>query len=397
MRLWAFPCVATLVAVVRAGETWHDPNFALDGTIGSGDLTAAAAAVRTLIAKRKDAQNDLHNEHDVWKHALDENTLEMWDKLNLTQANADMVALTELYRSWKHRNEVRNAELEAENTALNNTVQVNEQIIKNINQTHYGLERNASMLDAQNIELSAEVGALRDGNLNSVRYFGLTRQRQNVVQRKLLNKHSYESVEALAHAMRTTKKNLIETVTKRRGEKNNAEVNNEGLEMHPVTHTAQRNLEQTLKLLETHKKKNMNVRRDTFQAQANTLETNRVTLEDQLETLVIQNARLRELYSEALVQRLDVKKDRDQQKWNYVQALLQRNAAVTYKDKMKALYQAAAATRDAENVNYKNRIEARTSKFIEATNCEENNRHLEQHILSLTQRNALLRNNCYGQ
>ena len=141
----------------------------------------------------------------------------------------------------------------------------------------------------------------------------------------------------------------------------------------------------------------MNVRRDIFQAHANTLETNRVTLEDQLETLVIQNARLRELYSEALARRLDVKTDRDQQKWNYVQALLQRNAAVTYKDKMKALYQAAAATRDAENVNYKNRIEARTSKFIEATNCEENNRHLEQHVLSLTQRNALLRNNCYGQ
>merc|ERR1711988_146476 len=134
--------------------------------------------------------------------------------------------------------------------------------------------------------------------------------------------------------MRALKKDYIVKTTTLRGKKNNEIVKNTGLEMHVVTLTAQRNLEQTWKLMETHKKKNMNKRRDNYRDQVPALIAKQLVLETKLKKLVIENARLRELQCEHEEERIVRKKDRDLQKWNYVEALLQRNAAVTYRDKM---------------------------------------------------------------
>ena len=112
---------------------------------------------------------------------------------------------------------------------------------------------------------------------------------------------------------------------------------------------------------------------------------------------MIRNARLRELHTEHLTHRLDAKRDRDQPKWNYIEALLQRNTAITYANKMKTLYDAKKLARDNRQVNLADKVTKESVSFISLTDCEENNRHLEQHILVLTQRNALLRNNCWNQ
>lgn len=380
-------------------ETWHNPNTQTSGDIN--DLADAAAAVRTFVAARKTSQDSLHTTHDQWKMNLDHNTLLQYERRNLQYANNAMQNLNAYYREMKQRNIDRNEQLYSENQAYNASVQFNEALIKYINQSYYALARDSSALDAQNIELMAEVGALRDGNTDVTRRtFGLTRQRQNSVQRKLLNWANYKAIEALAHSMRADKKHFKIQTTRLRGEKNNHHVNNQGLEMHTVTLTAQRNLEETLKLMEVYKKRNMEKRRDDFQAMASTLETSRNQLEADLKSIVIENARLRELNSEYLTHRLDVKKERDLQKWNYVNALLQRHSAVTYRNKMKQLYDAELIERDTHQTALANEVSTTLlthTNFVSLTDCEEENRYLEQHILSLTQRNAQLRNNCYGQ
>lgn len=269
--------------------------------------------------------------------------------------------------------------------------------------TEYALQRDSSFLDAQNIELLAEVGAVRDGSYEAAaaghgrRIFGLTRQRQNSVQRKLLNYATYKQVETEAIAMRAIKKANIVDMTYQRAMKNNEQVKNSGLEMHTVTLTAQRNFEQTSKLRMTWKKKNMEERKTMYTAKANTLETSRLALEEVLKDMVIENARLRELNSEYLTQRLQVKIDRDLQKHNYIEALLQRNAARTYRDKMIAQYNDAKTRRDASQIDLHTHVSTEASKYVALTDCEENNRHLEHHISVLKNRNARMRNNCYGQ
>jgi len=272
-------------------------------------------------------------------------------------------------------------------------------MIKFINQTNIWLDRDSESLDAQNIELLAEIGALRNGNTegtgSGARTFGLTRQRQNSVQRKLINYADWQAVMAEAQAMRATKKHYIVQTTRLRGEKNNEIVKNTGLEMHTVTLTAQRNLEQTWKLMETHKKRNMNQRRDNYRDQVPALLAKQLVLETKLKDLVIQNARLRELQGEHEEERIDRKKDRDLQKWNFVEALLQRNAAVTYRDKMIASYNTAKSQRDALQANLALKTTSDANHMVRLTDCEEENRHLEQHKLVLAQRNQLLRTNCW--
>lgn len=390
---WAAVMAVSSVAQV---DQWHDPNTATTGQITT--LAHAAAAVRTFIAARKTSQDSLHKLYDEHKRQYDYNTLRANERRNLQYANNAMQNLNAYYRELKYRNIARNEQLYAENQAYNASVQFNEGLIKYINQSYYSLARDASMLDAQNIELMAEIGALRNGNTGvTARTFGLTRQRQNSVQRKLLNHANYKAVEALAHTMRAKKETNIVQTTRLRGEKNNEIVKNQGLEMHTVTLTAQRNLEQTSKLMETFKKRNMEERRSIYHSSANTLEANRALLEEKLKQLVISNARLRETNSEYLTQRLDVKKDRDQQRWNYIEALLQRNAVIEYKSAMQNQYEAAKRARDVMQAEIARDVSSEAQRFVQLTNCEEENRHLEQHILVLTQRNAGLRNNCYGQ
>jgi len=395
-----------IIALANAAtETWHDPN---DGTSGSYDTTGdnlaiVANAVRTFITGRKTAQDLLHKKHDDWKMYLDDNNLVAYERRNLQYANNAMQNLNAYYRELKYRNIMRNEQLYSENQAYNASVQFNEALIKYINQSEYALQRDSSFLDHQNIELMAEIGVLRDGSYENAadgtgrRTFGLTRQRQSSVQRKLLNYATYKAVEAEAHAMRAIKKSNIVDMTRLRALKNNEMVKNTGLEMHTVTLTAQRNFEQTSKLRMTWKKKNMKERKDLYTAKANTLETSRMALEEVLKDMVIENARLRELNSEYLTQRLQVKIDRDLQKHNYIEALLQRNSARTYRDKMIEQYNDAKTRRDASQTDLHTHVSTEASKFVALTDCEENNRHLERHISILKNRNAGLRNNCYGQ
>jgi len=275
-------------------------------------------------------------------------------------------------------------------------VQFNEALIKYVNQSYYGLSRDASFLDAQNIELMAEIGVLRDGNTAlGGRNFGLTRQQQNSVVRKRNNYDNYIAVETLSHTTRALKKTAIEYTTSLRGLKNNEQQKNIGLEVHPPVLTQQRNFETTTKMKQVARKKAMVQRRSMYNSAANTLEASRETLEATLRDLVIKNGRLRELNSEYLTHRLDAKRDRDQQKWNYIETLLQRNVADTYATSMKTQYEAKLVERDADQTNLETAVTAESDAFISLTDCEEENRHLEKHISQLTQRNHLLNNNCH--
>lgn len=395
--LLAFFVLTVVVGVVRATESWYGHAVQAGGTVNS--LTTGAAAVRTLIAQRMTTQDKLYNMQDDWKMQLDHNTLLANERRNLQYANNAMTNLNSYYREVKYRNIVRNAQLYAENNAYNASVQFNEAMIKFINQTNFWLDRDTESLDAQNIELLAEIGALRNGNTvgtgSGVRTFGLTRQRQNSVQRKLLNYADWQQVMAESLAMRALKRWHIIQTTRLRGEKNNEIVKNTGLEMHVVTLTAQRNLEQTWKLMETHKKRNMNTRRDNYRDQVPALLAKQLALEANLKTLVIQNARLRELAGEHEEERIDRKKDRDLQKWNYVEALLQRNTAVTYRDKMKSWFETTKSERDVLQTKLAAKTTSDANHMIRLTDCEEENRFLEQHKLVLKQRNTLLRTNCW--
>jgi len=377
-----------------SSEGWYDPL-----TTGSGSATNLAtndAAVRSLIAGRKTGLNMLHMAHDGYKMQLDHHNLLMYERRNLQYAGNAMINTDAYYRELKYRNIVRNERLYAENQAYNASVQFNEELIKHINQTYHHITQDSAALDAHNIELMAEIGAVRNGNVdNTDRTFGLTRQRQNSVQRKLLNHANFLAVDALAIAMRAQKKHYIEHVTRLRGEKNDAQINNQGLEMYAVTLVAQRNLETTEKLLETDQMKNMKLRRDDYATQVPALENSRKQLEAKLKNLVIENARARELYGELLERRLDLKKDLILQKWNYVEALLQRNKAVKYKDKMKSRFNAELPLRDASMLEMHNTLKDHINNHVDLTKCEADNRHVERHKSILTHRNALLTHNCW--
>lgn len=385
-----------LAAPAIASESYYSAHLQTTTNIASGGLTAGDTLLRTSMAQHQTAHDNLFNTQDQWKKELDHNTLLQYERRNLQYSDNAMSNLNSYFTNQKLRLIQRNAMLDAENNAYNASVQFNEGMIKFINQTNVWLDSQSERLDAQNIELMAEVGVLRDGHTDSSgRTFGLTRQRQNSVQRKLIETANWNMIESQAKAERALKEHYIIATTTLRGKKNNADVLNQGLEAHVPTLTAQRNVEQTQKLMETHKKRNMNTRRANYAAQVPALEASRKMLEAKLKTLVIRNARLRELQGELEERRIDVKKDRDVQKWNYVEALLQKNAAYKYSQTMMASYNTAKAARDTQQTALADFTTKQWNSEIRLTDCEENNRFLEQHKLVLNQRNALLRANCW--
>lgn len=393
--------LAAFTGQVEASETWNS-HFGTDikgyftqtGTVTN--LAQSAAAVKTFIQLRKDMQNVMTNTQDIWKRELDHNTLLQYERRNLEYGNNAMSNANMYYQELKYRLLTRNAQLEAENNAYNASVQLNEQVIKFINQTNMWLDTHSEALDAQNIELMAEVGVLRDGHVDaSGRTFGLTRQRQNSVQRKILNHATWQAVQTLAHADRVLKEKEIKDVTLLRVKKNEAMVANTGHEPHVATLTAQRNMQQTQKLLETHKKRNMETRRDNYKVQVPALTASQLALEAELKSLVIENDRLREIQREREEQRLDIKKDRDLQKWNFIHALLQKNKFLTYAAAMKQAWNATYIERDAIQAELANKTTLRANAMVSLTDCEEENRVLTQHKSVLKQRNAMLCANCW--
>lgn len=377
------------------------------GTIAMGDLTnpinGAAAKVRQLIQERKDAQETLYTEQDKWKMELDHNTLLSYEKRDLNAKHNAMAYSTHYYNQLYYRTWLRNEQLHNENTVTNSTVQVFEQLIKDYKQRHFWWSRDTEALDDQNKMLMREVGAIHNGNTGNgdsqsggagSRTFGLTKHRQDSVHRKLLNDAYYKAVDDISLVMRADKEKYINHAVEARVLKNNAVVDNTGIESHVVTLTAQRNYELTRKLIETNKKKNEDVRRAQYLAEANALEAKQKLLEESLKKVVMQNERLRELQKEHEEERIDRKKDRDMQKWQYVEALLQKNAAVTYRDKMIDGYNVERAARDNWLLRMSQSADRQATYEVSLTDCEEDNRHLVQHKKALTQRNSFLRKNC---
>lgn len=402
--LFGLACLLACASVEgTGGEAWTGFQMKNSGVVPMGNLGDATARVRQLIQDRKTSQEKLYTEQDAWKMELDHNTLLSYEKRDLIGKHAAMKYSQMYYNQLYYRTWNRNEQLHAENTALNATVQNFEQLIKNYKQRHFWWSRDTEALDQQNKDLMKEVGAIHNGNTGNgdsqsggpgARTFGLTKHRQDSVHRKLLNDAYYKAVDTLALAMRADKEKYINHAVEARVLKNNAVVDNTGIESHVVTLTAQRNYELTRKLIETHKKKNEDKRRAQYLAEANALDAKQRLLEAELKKLVMQNERLRELQKEHEEERIDRKKDRDMQKWQYVEALLQRNAAVTYRDKMIAGYTQERATRDAWLKRLSESADRQATYEVSLTDCEEENRHLEQHKMQLTQRNAFLRKNC---
>jgi len=229
----------------------------------------------------------------------------------------------------------------------------------------------------------------------SVKDSGLTVQRQTAAKNKKAENDNFKAVDAIAKARRAEKETQWKHTISERGDLNDEVVKNSGLEAQTVTLAAQSKQQEDDKLVITSRKKNMKERQDGYVAR-NTLEnTKRAALEQQYRQLVIQHARLKELNTELSEERIRVKIDRETQRTNFIEALLQKNAAKTYSAKMRAGLDAEVASRKSIQDSLRVAGETESADDFSRRKCVKESEIYQREIAQLKIRNNDLNSHCY--
>lgn len=381
----AFPaCAAVLITLLVHTQA----------TVQPVDLAASRTAITQLQVEQHQYLNTLHETQDKWTFQKDANTLKAYAMRNLLNQKLAMTNARIYYQDLRERLTRRNVQLTAWNLALNNSIQLNEIIEKGVNQTNCLLDDQSEALDAQNVALLNDIGAYR--TREDQRTFGLTLARQESVYRKLAEKATWESVEAESLAQRAIKEQYAISSHHLWGEKADLDVKNDKLEAHVPTLMLQRDFHETVKLSETYKKRNENIRRQNYADQVPGLESTRNTLFARLKRLRMDNFKLREHKSHLEMQRAATKQDLLLQKTGEIDSLLQKNAAEEFSATMETLYAQAEADRDMFLSQSTAAAQSRSFKHDANTDCQETNRELAKDNAYLTHQNNLLAEHCTG-
>jgi len=393
---WTIPAVISALLMV----------VGVRGTEQPADLATTAANVKTLQTEQHHYLDELHVWHDSWTRAKDSNTLLAYAIRNTQNQQLATENARVYHADVRTRLNERNSQLYQWNVALNASVQANERLIVDfVNQSHRQLSDETEYLDEQNEALLNDIGAKRalwaDGQTrysqeNEPRTFGLTLARQESVHRKLSELATWEKVEATALAHRTQKEHFAGTSHQLWGEKRDLDVKNDLLETHIPTLKFQRDMQQTLKLAETYKKRSEELRHQNYLSQVPALETTRDTLLATLKRLRIDNEELRENKGALEEERATLQQDVLLSKIGEVNSLLEFNANEEQHQKMKTLYETNRAAREAsEQTNAVTQNNALTAEH-NAIVCEENVRELSKDNAYLQHNIAVLTEHCTG-
>lgn len=375
------------------------------GTAQPTTLGAAVSANAALQVEQHNQLNELHLMQDGWTRAKDSNTLLHYAIRN-TQNHLLATSNARLYHAdVRQRLNERNTQLFNWNVALNNSVQMNEFIIENlVNQSHRKLNDETEALDAQNVALLAEIGAKRAdwiagqtrySQANEPRTFGLSLARQESVHRKLAEEITWEKVEEISLAHRDSKEHFAGTSHALWGQKNDLDVRNDYLETQVPTLKFQRDLQETLKLQETYKKKSEALRHANYKAQVPALESTRNSLLTTLKRLRIDNQKLREHKNHLEEERATLQQDLLIQKTGEINSLLEFNANEEYHQKMKTLFNQKKNARDAASIAPDPQNGALTKEH-ESIVCQEHVRELSKDNAYLQHQINVLNEHCTG-
>lgn len=353
----------------------------LIGVQGTSQPTTLASAITSnaaLQVEQHNQLNELHVMQDRWTRAKDLNAL---FRPAIESTRTKLLATTNAqanHANIRQRLQERNTQMHNWNVALDNSVQQNEAEIKAVNQSHRKLNDETEALDAQNLALLTEVGA---NVYAGPRTSGLTLARQESVHRKLAEKITWDKVEQISLAHRSQKEHFSETTRQLSREKNDLDVRNDYLEMQVPTLKFQRDLQETLKLQETYKKKSEALRQTNYQAQVPGLESSRNALLATLKRLQIDNQKLREHKSHLEEERATLQQDLLIQKTGEINSLLEYNAHEEQHQKMKSLF-------DAKQPNFADVAAANLVRV--AGNLEHDTNVCEEDVKELTKANAHL-------
>ena len=338
------------------GNSWKNVDTGETGTVTT--VADGDAALRKMIANKKVVENKIHMMVDERRFHHDESKLAENEIEWLNVENVVTNVSRYRYAQSKTHLMARNAQLTSDINALNTTVQSTEALSRTEYGIKYGVEVKSEALDEHKQRLLREVGAAhkdatRDRTLTwdekadamRVKDAGLTVQRQTAAKNKKSENANFLAVDVIAKARRAEKETWWTRTISERGDLNDELVRNSGLEAQTVTLAKQRDQQETDKLAITTKKKNMKERQDGYNARSVAEEAKRANLQQIYRKLVIEHARLKEVNTELQEDRIRIKNDRETQRVKFVEALLQRNAAVTYSEKMKAVFDAEDASR----------------------------------------------------
>ena len=214
---------------------------------------------------------------------------------------------------------------------------------------------------------------------------------------------SADSVAKAAHhfrkladqARKAEKETQFKLTISERGDYNDANVKSTTLEQHTVTLEAQRKKQEEDKLAITQKKKDMKERLYAYSVRRTSETSKRAALEQTLRKLIIDNARLKELNTEHSDARIRALADRDKHRQDYIENLLERNAAITYRDKMKAGFDAEVASRKSIQAALRVVEEKALELEFKRAKCENEDRIFRRELAELNKKNADLSAHCY--